>query len=88
VLAYIDKQEMEKLYKEFPAWQEFGRKIWETMAVRMIDQIISFQTLSAEERYLEFMKTPELIQKVPVKQIASFLGITPNALSRIRKNKS
>lgn len=77
---------MEKLYKEFPAWQEFGRITWEAMAVRMIDQIISFQTLSAEERYLEFMAKSELIQRVPVKQIASYLGITPNALSRIRKN--
>lgn len=85
-LIYIDKPEMEKLYKQFPTWQEFGRVTWEAMAVRMIDQIISFQTLSAEERYLEFMAKSELIQRVPVKQIASYLGITPNALSRIRKN--
>lgn len=85
-LIYIDKPEMEKLYNQFPAWQEFGRITWEAMAVRMIDQIISFQTLSAEERYLEFMAKSELIKRVPVKQIASYLGITPNALSRIRKN--
>jgi CRP-like cAMP-binding protein len=85
-LLHINKLEMEKLYKAFPAWQEFGRITWEAMAVRMIDQIISFQTLTAEERYLEFMAKSELIKKVPVKQIASYLGITPNALSRIRKN--
>ncbi|MES2266776.1 MAG: Crp/Fnr family transcriptional regulator [Bacteroidota bacterium] len=85
-LLYIDKPDMERLYKDIPAWQEFGRVTWEAMAVRMIDQIISFQTLSAEERYLEFMAKSELIQRVPVKQIASYLGITPNALSRIRKN--
>lgn len=85
-LIYIGKREMDELYKQFPAWQEFGRITWEAMAVRMIDQIINFQTLSAEERYLKFIANPELIKKVPVKQIASFLGITPNALSRIRKN--
>lgn len=85
-LFYIDKSDMDWLYQHLPAWQEFGRKTWEAMALRMIDQIISFQTLSAEERYLEFMAKPELIQRIPVKQIASFLGITPNALSRIRKN--
>ncbi|WP_461452469.1 Crp/Fnr family transcriptional regulator [Mucilaginibacter sp.] len=85
-LIYIDKPKMEKLYQQFPAWQEFGRITWEAMAVRMIDQIISFQTLSAEERYLEFLEKSELIQRIPVKQIASYLGITPNALSRIRKN--
>ena len=85
-LLYIDKAEMEKLYGQFAAWQEFGRKTWETMAVRMIDQIISFQTKTAEERYLEFLSIPGYLQKVPVKQLASYLGITPNALSRIRKN--
>jgi CRP-like cAMP-binding protein len=85
-LIYINKHEMEAMYKRFPEWQEFGRITWEAMAVRMIDQIINFQTLSAEERYLKFMANSELIKKIPVKQIASYLGITPNALSRIRKN--
>lgn len=85
-LCFIHKDDMEALYKQIPAWQEFGRITWETMAIRMINQIISFQTLSAEERYLEFMQDAELMKRVPVKQIASYLGITPNALSRIRKN--
>jgi CRP-like cAMP-binding protein len=85
-LIYIDMVEMEKLYKQFPAWQEFGRITWEAMAVRMIDQILNFQTLSAEERYLNLIRDSKVAQTVPVKQIASYLGITPNALSRIRKN--
>ena len=86
IIYYINRTDMELLYKQFPAWQEFGRKLWETMSVRMVNQILSFQTLSAEERYLEFMNTPQLIQRVPVKHLASFLGITPSSLSRIRKN--
>lgn len=85
-LLYIHKNDMQMLYKQIPEWQEFGRVTWENMAIRMINQIISFQTLSAEERYLEFMQNAELMKRVPVKQIASYLGITPNALSRIRKN--
>jgi len=85
-LLYIDKPEMELLYQQFPVWQQFGRKLWEGMAIRMIDEIISFQTLTAEERYLEFIKKPGVMQHVSVKQLASYLGITPNALSRIRKN--
>jgi len=85
-LNYIDKADMEQLYKQYPIWQEFGRITWEGMAIRMIDEIIRFQTLSAEERYLEFLKIPGFLQRVPVKQLASYLGITPNALSRIRKN--
>ncbi len=85
-LFQIHKNDMELLYAQIPAWQEFGRVTWENMAIRMINQIISFQTLSAEERYLEFMRDAELMKRVPVKQIASYLGITPNALSRIRRN--
>ena len=85
-LVVIDKKDMDFLYGHVAVWEEFGRKIWEAMSARMIDQIVNFQTLSAEERYLQFMNNPELIQKIPVKQLAAVLGITPNALSRIRKN--
>ncbi|MCF2518398.1 Crp/Fnr family transcriptional regulator [Dyadobacter sp. CY351] len=85
-LIVIDKKDMDFLYAHVSVWQEFGRKIWEATSVRMIDQILNFQTLSAEQRYLEFMNNPEFLQKVPVKQLAEVLGITPNALSRIRKN--
>lgn len=85
-LYYIERPEMELLYRQLPAWQEFGRKIWETMAMRMIDEIIRFQTMTVEERYLEFLQQPGFMQYISVKQLASYLGITPNALSRIRKN--
>ncbi|MGI4729948.1 MAG: hypothetical protein ACRYGB_15345 [Janthinobacterium lividum] len=77
---------MDFLYGHVAVWEDFGRKIWEEISVRMIDQILNFQTLSAEERYMEFMSNPELIEKIPVKQLAAVIGITPNALSRIRKN--
>ncbi len=85
-LLVIDKKDMDFLYAHIAVWEEFGRKIWESMSVRMIDQILKFQTLSAEKRYLQFLSDPEFMQKVPVKQLAAVLGITPNALSRIRKN--
>lgn len=85
-LYCISKADMELLYKQLPAWQEFGRKTWEGMAIRMIDEIIRFQTMTVEERYLEFLKKPGFMQLISVKQLASYLGITPNALSRIRKN--
>lgn len=85
-LIVIEKKDMDFLYAHISTWEEFGRKIWEETSVRMIDQIINFQTLTAEERYMEFMNNPELLRKIPVKQLAAILGITPNALSRIRKN--
>lgn len=85
-LYCIHKNDMDLLYKQIPAWQEFGRKLWEGMAVRMISEIISFQTMTVEERYLAFLQKPGFMQFISVKQLASYLGITPNALSRIRKN--
>ncbi|MGX7687820.1 Crp/Fnr family transcriptional regulator [Flectobacillus roseus] len=85
-ILVIDKSDMDFLYAHVPVWQEFGRKIWEAMSVRMIDQILNFQTLTAEQRYIQFMSNPEMLQKVSVKDLAAVLGITPNALSRIRKN--
>lgn len=84
-LIVIDKKDMDFLYAHIPSWDEFGRKVWEATSSRMVDQLLNFQTLSAEQRYLSFSQTPELLQKVPVKHLASILGITANALSRIRK---
>ncbi|KQR66874.1 Crp/Fnr family transcriptional regulator [Pedobacter sp. Leaf176] len=84
-LIVIDKKNMDFLYAHLSCWEEFGRKIWEATTARMVDQLLNFQTLSAEERYIEFLRTPELLQKIPVKELAAILGITPNALSRIRK---
>lgn len=50
------------------------------------DIISSFVTQNAEERYLTLLEEkPELIQRIPQHQIATFLGITPETLSRIRK---
>ena len=77
-LLVIDKSDMDFLYAHIPVWQEFGRKTWEGTTIRMIDQLLNFQTLSAEERYVQLIKNSETL--------AAVLGITPNALSRIRKN--
>ena len=85
VLLVISKAEMDQLYKKFPVWQEFGRKIWEDMCIRQVDQNLNYQTLSAKQIYLELLKNSDFVKKIPVKQLASILGITPNALSRIRK---
>lgn len=87
-LLAIDKNSMEYLYEQFPQWQCFGRLIWENAFLKVIDGIISHQTLTAEERYLSALQQSNLIQKIPLKQLASFLGMTPTSLSRIRKKIS
>ncbi|WP_273211797.1 helix-turn-helix domain-containing protein [Runella zeae] len=57
----IRNENMEKLYKQFPKWQEFGRNIWETAFLNGVQDILTFQTLTAEERYLTIMKHSELL---------------------------
>lgn len=82
----IDKNKMHAFYDRFPAWQTFGRKMMEDAFMSVIDVLISFQTMDAETRYLQLLEKSEAIHRVPLKQLASYLGITPNSLSRIRKN--
>jgi hypothetical protein len=59
----------------------------ESTNVEKQTQQIEIMTKSAEERYLNLMKTrPEILQRIHQKHIASYLGITTQSLSRIRKN--
>jgi CRP-like cAMP-binding protein len=75
----------EKLYKVFPKMNEFIRKAIEQRFVLLHDLFISYLLNSPEERYLMLQKDrPELLQRIPQHQIASFLGVTPVSLSRIR----
>ena len=63
-----------------------GRISAEGLYLKKAEREISFLTETAEERYLNLMKQdPMLLQKVPLKYIASYIGITPQALSRISK---
>jgi CRP-like cAMP-binding protein len=80
----INHLAMEKLYKAYPAWQEFGRKVWENAFRRVVEGILAHQTLTAEERYAQMLTRSDLVQRVPLKHLASFLGVTPTSLSRLR----
>jgi CRP-like cAMP-binding protein len=81
----LSHQSQEKLYEIFPKMNEFIRKAIEQRFVILHDLFISYLLNSPEERYLTLIKDrPELLQRVPQHQIASFLGITPVSLSRIR----
>ncbi|MEO1021013.1 MAG: Crp/Fnr family transcriptional regulator [Bacteroidota bacterium] len=82
----IDAHTMHAFYNRFPQWQAFGRKMMEDAFLTVVDSLISFQTMDAEARYLRLLEQSEAIHRVPLKQLASYLGITPNSLSRIRRN--
>lgn len=82
VLTY---KAQEKLYEIFPKMNEFVRKAIEQRFILLHDLFIAYLLNSPEERYLMLQKDrPDLLQRIPQHQIASFLGITRVSLSRIR----
>lgn len=85
-LFTISKTNLDNLYKQQPEFLNFGRKFAEEALTMLMDRTMSLHTKSAEERYKELLGTPEFMQKIPLKYLASFLGITDTSLSRIRKN--
>ncbi len=88
-LIYIKRKDLFSLYEKNWKWQQVGRVVVETYYVEMEQRSISLQTQSAHERYLRFIKEfPEVIKTVPLNQIASFLGVSSETLSRIRKKAS
>jgi CRP/FNR family transcriptional regulator, anaerobic regulatory protein len=81
----ITKQDLENLYNKFPIYREFGRKFAEEALTMLMQRTMSLHTKSAEERYKELLQIPEFMQKISLKYLASFLGVTDTSLSRIRK---
>lgn len=81
----LSKTKLESLYLTQPKTQELMRKIWEAALVMVIPRFSSLQNDTAEKRYLDLMRNPELMRQIPQKYLASFIGVTPTSLSRIRK---
>lgn len=85
----LDKSARESLFGSVPKIERFFRLLLEANYIATHKRINESLSASAEERYLQFIKTyPNLVERVPQSQIASYLGITPQSLSRIRKELS
>jgi CRP/FNR family transcriptional regulator, anaerobic regulatory protein len=85
----LSYDKMQMIYTKVPAWERFGRLIAEFILVRIAERNRSMLFLSVEDQYLNLMKTrPKVIANVPQHYIASYLGIQPESLSRIRKRLS
>ena len=85
-IMIIEQSQLEKLYSKFP---EFGLKHSMNLQNRIATlqkRIFGLLTLTAKEKYEKFITDYQVFEKViPNYQIASFLGITPESLSRVRK---
>lgn len=85
-LFTFSKEHLDFLYDNYPKWERLGRRIIEDMFVEAQHRLYLFITETAEIRYKHFLKHyPDMIQEVPLKHIADFLGIKLQSLSRLRK---
>ena len=78
---------LKELYQESSTFEKLGRILAEKNYLCILDRTLLMQTKTAEEKYLDFIKkyNQKIVRNVPQFQIASFLGIAPESLSRIRK---
>ncbi len=84
-LFCLDSSSLEILFKQVPKFERFFRLLVQNAFIAGQRRIIETMSLTADDRYCSFIeKYPLMEQRLPLKQIASFLGITPESLSRIR----
>ena len=89
VFWQVSYNDLEEIYKNTDAGNIIGRKASEMLFLEKSKRELSLLNDTAEERYLNlFKEQPQLIQFIPQKYLASYIGITPQALSRIRKRIS
>ncbi len=82
----LSRKDMLQLYTDIPKFETFFRKKLEKRFMALQKRVLNNLALTAKERYLDFIKTyPNIEQNVKNYHIASFLGITTESLSRIRK---
>ena len=84
----ISYNDLQGLYKTSVFWQNAGRMLAEQAYYFNHHRVLSLLAEPAEDRYLRLQReSPYLFEKVPQYLIASYLGMTPQSLSRIRKNQ-
>lgn len=85
IVWQISYSQVNELYK-LKSWTEFARKIIQEVQFFTEEILEELQTETAEFRYDKMLKNePELLKRIPLKILASYLGIAPQSLSRIRK---
>jgi len=84
-ILYLPKTELNMLYQYQPKMQEMMRNFWEDVILNLVNRFTALQKDSAEKRYLDLLNKPAYLETIPQKYLASFIGVTPTSLSRIRK---
>ncbi|MFA6946022.1 MAG: Crp/Fnr family transcriptional regulator [Pedobacter sp.] len=85
-LLLITNSALEQLYERVPKFERYFRLLSQSNMVAMQRRLTSTLSSTAEEKYLRLIAAyPNLVSRVPQHMIASYLGLTPETLSRIRK---
>lgn len=80
----LSKKELNQLYRRHPRMHQMMKNFWEDVVIHLLDRFTALQTTSAEQRYLDLLSKPAYMKTIPLKYLASFIGVTPTSLSRIR----
>ncbi len=85
ILTPISYKQLQELYASFPATERIGRLITENYYIKLEERLQNLKLKSAKERYHHLLETnPLLLNRASLGQIASYLGISQETLSRIR----
>lgn len=86
-IASISYDALQSLYHEIPAFQIFGRRLMENLLVSTMCRTTFLLLDTPQQRYDRLLSQPIYMQRVPLKHLASYIGITPTSLSRLRARK-
>ncbi|WP_264433978.1 Crp/Fnr family transcriptional regulator [Flavobacterium agricola] len=85
-LLQLTRENYEKMLEAIPAMEKYFRILYQNSLTTKDTRLISANTHTAEEKYIHFLESyPNLIKRLPQNLIASYLGITPETISRIKK---
>ena len=86
IVLQLNRDDLGHLYNSVPKFEKFFRIVMQNAYIREQLRVIENLSMKAEDRYNNFLnKYPQFAQRLPLKQIASYLGITPEFLSVLRK---
>ena len=86
-LLLFDQRSHQQMVECVPTFAAMFRVAFQKYAAAKDRRIINALSMSVEERYVEFVKTyPAIVRQVPQRMLASYLGVAPETLSRVRKS--
>lgn len=87
IVYELSSHNLIQLYKESSKFEKIGRILAEKNHLCALERTLTMQTKTAKKKYLDFLENynKKIVSRAPQHQIASFLGIAPESLSRVRK---